>query len=99
MLLTAAALTGNRQKRKELADKPGETNMEKGTELLHGHFHFEVLPDGAVDRAKLICNHCKVELTYHRSTSSLKYYLNALRSVDTSKSFNETVERGFGRLR
>ena len=23
-------------------------------ELLHGHFHFKVLPDGAVDRAKVI---------------------------------------------
>uniref|UniRef100_A0A3Q3NKF3 Uncharacterized protein n=1 Tax=Labrus bergylta TaxID=56723 RepID=A0A3Q3NKF3_9LABR len=64
--------------------------MEKGTELLHGHFHFKVLPDGAVDRAKIICNHCKVEFSYHRSTSSLKYHLNAIHSVDTSKSFNET---------
>jgi len=64
--------------------------MEKVTELLHGHFHFKVLPDGAVDRAKVICKHCNVELCYHRSTSSLKYHLSAKHSVDTSKSSNET---------
>ena len=33
--------------------------MEKRTELLHGHSHFKVLPDGPVDRAKVICNHSK----------------------------------------
>ena len=26
------------------------------------------LPDSAVDRAKVICKHCNVELSYHRST-------------------------------
>ena len=39
--------------------------MEKVTELLHGHFHFKVLPDGALDRAKVICKHCNTELSYH----------------------------------
>ena len=39
--------------------------MEKVTELLHGHFHFKVLPEGLVDRAKGICKHCNVELSYH----------------------------------
>ena len=69
--------------------------MEKGAELLHGNFYFKVLPDGAVDRAKVICNHCKVEFSYHR-----KYHLNALHSVDTSKSFKETtVERGLDYVR
>ena len=37
--------------------------MEKVTELLHGHFHFKDPPDGAVDRAKVICKHCNVELS------------------------------------
>ncbi len=63
--------------------------MEKGRDLLHGHFHFKVLPDSAVDRTEVICNHCKVEFSYHRSTSSLKYHLNAIHTVGTSKSFNE----------
>ena len=68
--------------------------MEKGTELLHGYFHFKVLSDGGVDRTKVICNHCQVEFSYHRSTSSLKYHLNAKHTVDTSKSFNETDSGG-----
>ena len=65
--------------------------MDKGTELLHGHFHFKVLPDGGVDRTKVICRHCQGEFSYHRSTSSLKYHLNAKHTVDISKSFNETA--------
>ena len=60
--------------------------MEKGTELLHGHFHFKILPGGRVDRTKVIQ---KVEFSYHRNTSSLKYHLNA-KHTDISKSFNET---------
>ncbi|XP_068577816.1 E3 SUMO-protein ligase ZBED1-like [Cebidichthys violaceus] len=64
--------------------------MVKGTELLHGHFHFKSLPDGGVDRTKAICIHCKVEFSYHRSTSSLKYHLNAIHTVDASKSPSQT---------
>jgi len=52
-MLLPAALTGNSQKRKRMADEAGVTNMEKVTELLHGRFHFKVLPDSAVDRAKV----------------------------------------------
>lgn len=60
----------------------------KATELLHGHFHFKVLPDGGFDKSKVICNHCQVELSYHRSTSSLTYHINAKHTVDISKPFN-----------
>ena len=51
-------------------------------ELLHGHFHFKVLPDGGT---KVICSHCQVEFSYHQSTSSLKYHLNAKHTVDTHR--------------
>ena len=68
MLLTAAALRGNSQKRTEWRMKRAKL-MEKVTELLLDHFHFHVLPDGAVNRAKVICKHCNVELSYHWSTS------------------------------
>lgn len=71
--------------------------MEKGTEILNGHFYFKPLPHGGVDRTKAICNHCKAELSYHRSTSSLKYHLNALHTVDASKSPTQT--NSGGRLR
>ncbi|KAK7913166.1 hypothetical protein WMY93_013377 [Mugilogobius chulae] len=61
----------------------GHGKMEnKNTELLHGHFHFKTNPDGSVDKTKAVCSHCKAELSYHRSTSSLKYHLNALHTVD-----------------
>src|SRR4029434_3844861 len=66
------------------------TNMEKSTEILNGHFQCKVLKDGGVDRNKVICNHCQDELPYHRSSSSLKYHLNAKHTVDASKSYNQT---------
>ena len=57
-----------------MAGEAGKINMEKVRELLHGHFHFKVLPDGAVARAKVICKHCNVELSYHRSISVPSVY-------------------------
>lgn len=71
--------------------------MEKGTEILNGHFQFKSLSDGGVDRTKVICNHCKAEFSYHRSTSSLKYHLNAAHTIDASKPPTQT--NSGGRLR
>lgn len=67
--------------------------MEKGkvTELLNGHFQFKVLPDGGYDRNKVICKHCKAELSYHRSFSSLKYHLNAKHTVDITSQISESA--------
>lgn len=59
-------------------------------ELLHGHFHFKDLPDGGFDINKVICNHCQTEFSYHRSTSSQRYHLNAKHTLDSSKPLNET---------
>ena len=33
--------------------------------------------DGSVDKSMVVCKLCKKEFAYHRSTSSLKYHLNA----------------------
>lgn len=60
--------------------------MEKGTKFLNGHFYYKPLPHGGVDKTKAICNHCKAELSYHLSISSLKYHLNAMHTVDASDS-------------
>uniref|UniRef100_A0A3B3QSC0 HAT C-terminal dimerisation domain-containing protein n=1 Tax=Paramormyrops kingsleyae TaxID=1676925 RepID=A0A3B3QSC0_9TELE len=68
--------------------------MEKGTEILNGHFRLKSLPDGGVDRTKVICNHCKGEFSYHRSTLSLKYHLNAIHTIDASKSPTQTKSGG-----
>ncbi|XP_051938242.1 uncharacterized protein LOC127611613 isoform X1 [Hippocampus zosterae] len=67
--------------------------MSKGTELLNGHFYFQILPDGAVDRSKAFCRHCHFGFCYHRSTSSLKYHLHAIHRVDVSSSFHERKDQ------
>lgn len=55
-----------------------ELAMEKNKDmLLNGQFCFKLLPDGAVDKAKVICVHCKGEFSYHRSNSTLIYHLKA----------------------
>nr|XP_047125130.1 E3 SUMO-protein ligase ZBED1-like [Hydra vulgaris] len=70
--------------------------MEKGTEILNEHFYFKPLQQ-EVDRTKAICKHCKAEFSYHRSTSSLKYHLNAMHTVDANKS--STQKNSGGNLR
>ena len=54
MLLTAAALTGNSQKRKEGRKKRAKQTLGEGYGTFTWPFYFKVLPDGAVDRAKVI---------------------------------------------
>lgn len=50
--------------------------MEKDV-LLGGKFNFKKLPDGTLDKTKVICTVCKAELSYHRSNSSLMYHVRA----------------------
>lgn len=50
--------------------------------ILNGKFSFKDLPDGSVDRTKVICIYCRGEFSYHRSTSSLKYHLSAKHTAD-----------------
>jgi len=50
--------------------------------ILNGKFSFKALPDGSVDQTKVICNYCRCELSYHRSTLSLKYHLLAKHTAD-----------------
>ena len=40
------------------------------------------LPDGSVNRTKVICTYCQHEMSYHRSTLSLKYHLQAKHTAD-----------------
>ncbi|KAL3983475.1 transcription elongation factor SPT4 [Sarotherodon galilaeus] len=51
--------------------------MDKEKGLLNGKFHFKAMPDGSLDKTKVICIYCRCELSYHRSTSSPKYHLLA----------------------
>lgn len=52
----------------DAAAKPG---------LLQGKFVFKKLPNGNLDKTKVVCTLCKAELVYCRSSSSLKYHLKA----------------------
>lgn len=42
-----------------------------------GHFSFKKLPSGNMDKSTVVCKLCKKEFAYHRSTSSLRYPINA----------------------
>ncbi|XP_077057585.1 E3 SUMO-protein ligase ZBED1-like [Siphateles boraxobius] len=44
--------------------------------LLQGKFIFKKLPNGNLDKTKVVCTLCNAELVYCRSSSSLKYHLN-----------------------
>ena len=58
--------------------------MEKG--ILDGKFHFKKLPDGSVDKTKAVCTDCQAEFSYHRSTSSLNYHMQAKHTANNSVS-------------
>ncbi len=55
-------------------------NKEKG--LLNGKFSFKALPDGSLDKIKVICIYCWCELRSHQSMMSIKYYLLAKHTAD-----------------
>lgn len=53
---------------------------------LNGLFEFNKLPDGNVDKTTVKCSLCKQEFQYHRSTSSLKYHIQAKHPLTTTAS-------------
>lgn len=55
--------------------KEGDENTLPGS--LIGTFTYKKRPDGSVDKNKVICNVCSKEFAYHRSSSTLKYHINA----------------------
>lgn len=59
----------------------GEKDVDS---MLNGKFTFRKLPNGGIDKSKVICVYCHRELSYHRSTSSLKYHLMAKHAVDAN---------------
>ena len=54
--------------------------------ILNGKFTYKKLPNGSVDKTKVICIFCSCELSYHRSTSSLKYHLMAKHTTDAKSA-------------
>lgn len=70
---------------------------ERPSGPLDGKFKYKTKQDGTVDRQKVLCTLCWKEFSFHRSTSSLKYHLNAKHQhvVD----FANTSETAAPRLR
>ena len=56
--------------------------MERG--LLDGKFYFKKLRDGSVDKTKAVCTDCQAEFSYHQSTSSLNYHMQAKHTASSS---------------
>ena len=52
--------------------------------ILNGTFTLKKLPNGSIDKTKEIFVFCRCELSYHRSTSSLKYHLMAKHTADAN---------------
>ncbi|KAF0036493.1 hypothetical protein F2P81_011805 [Scophthalmus maximus] len=52
--------------------------------ILNGGFTFKKLPNGSIDKSEMICVFCRCELSYHRSTSSLKYHLMTKHTADAN---------------
>ncbi|XP_075779778.1 E3 SUMO-protein ligase ZBED1-like [Pelodiscus sinensis] len=70
--------------------------MEQRTKrsgLLNGKFIFKKLPDGSLDKKTVICNYCKAEFQYHRSTSSLQYHLRAKHAFASSSCATDNPPR------
>lgn len=64
--------------------------MAKAVTLVGGHFSFKRKLDGTLDNRKVVCIHCKEELAYHRSSSSLKYHLKAKHITGSNVTSNLT---------
>lgn len=54
--------------------------------LLGGKFHFKKLPDGSLEKSKVICALCKAEFNYHRSSTSLSYHLKAKHPAEVTST-------------
>src|SRR4029434_8339417 len=58
--------------------------MERDEGLLGGKLMFKRQNDVTIDKTKVVCSICQAEFSYHRSSSSLSYHLNAKHPTDRS---------------
>ncbi len=59
--------------------------MDQVKGLLSSKFSLKVQPDSSLDKTKVICIYCH-EVSYHRSTSPLKYQLLARHAADAESA-------------
>ncbi|XP_054592038.2 E3 SUMO-protein ligase ZBED1-like [Nothobranchius furzeri] len=62
--------------------------------LLQGKFFFKKLPNGNLDKTKVVCTLCNAEFVYCRSSSSLKYHLNAKHPLANLEDAGPRVAQG-----
>src|SRR4029434_1778039 len=58
--------------------------MERAEGLLGGKFLFKRQNYGTIDKTKFVCSICQAECSYHRSSSSLSFHLNAKHLTEMS---------------
>src|SRR4029434_461834 len=63
--------------------------MERAEGLLGGKFLFKRQNDRTIDKTKIVCSICRAECSFHRSSSSLSYHLNAKHPTDSSPRLDD----------
>src|SRR4029434_1527844 len=63
--------------------------MERAEGLLGGKSLFKSQNDGTIDKTKVVCSICQAEFSYHRSSSSLSYHLNAKHPTESSPRLDD----------
>ncbi|KAL1279421.1 hypothetical protein QQF64_026094 [Cirrhinus molitorella] len=67
--------------------------------LLQGKCIFKKLPNGNLDKTKVVCTLCNAELVYCRSSSSLKYHLNAKHPLANAENAGPSTDVAQGKSR
>src|SRR4029434_7244060 len=63
--------------------------MKRAEGLLGGKSLFKSKNDGTTDKTKVVCSICQAEFSYHRSSSSLSYHLNAKHPKESSPRLDD----------
>ena len=63
--------------------------MERAEGLLGGKSLFKSQNDGTIDKTKVVCSICQAEFSYHRSSSSWSYHLNAKHPTESSPRLDD----------
>src|SRR4029434_2920945 len=61
-----------------------ELKMERAEGLLGGKSLIKSQNDGTIEKTTVVCTICQAEFSYHRSSSSLSYHLNAKDPTESS---------------
>src|SRR4029434_5820431 len=63
--------------------------MERAEGLSGGMFLFKSQNDGTIDKTRVVCSICQDEFSYHRSSLSLSYHLNAKHLTESSPRLDD----------